>query len=177
MRGLYRGVIVILAVIFVAFVSQRLFGGRTETPHLISGLPVAVIGGGSDAVGVAADGTVLSGWPSPEDGTLPTLSLESPPKGPRVRGPVLEQVRVLAAAPGALRPYIESSYYGESGVDVMLSGGIELRFGNATAVRRKWRAVAAVLASPEVTSLDYVNVQAPNHLSTGGSGHTLPPIP
>lgn len=177
MRWLYRGVIAILAVIFVAFVYQRVFGSRTETPHLTSGQPVAVIGGGSDAVGVAADGTVLSGWPAPGEGTLPTLSLQSPPQGPRVRGPVLEQVRVLAAAPGALRPYVESSYYGESGVDVVLSGGIELRFGNASGARRKWRAAAAILANPEITSLDYVDLHAPSRPTTGGSGHTLPPIP
>jgi hypothetical protein len=105
------------------------------------------------------------------------LPLEAAPKGPRAQGTVLEQVRVLAAAPPALRPYIEGSYFGESGVDVNLTSGIELRFGDSTQAARKWRAAAAVLASPSVTTLDYVDLHAPRHTAIHGSGHTLPPIP
>ena len=126
---------------------------------------------------VAADGTLLTWLPVSEEGNLPRLPLEALPKGPRVQGPVLEQVQVLAATPAALRPYVEGSYYGESGVDVELSTGIELRFGDATQAARKWRAAAAVLADPSVTTLDYVDLHAPNRPSTGGSGHTLPPVP
>jgi hypothetical protein len=138
---------------------------------------VAAIGSGSDAIAVADDGTILAWVPAAGAETLPRLRLESPPKGPRVEGPVLEQVRVLAAVPPVLLPYVEGSYFGESGVDVELTTGIELRFGNARNAARKWRAVAAVLASPEVTTLDYVNVSAPSHPATGGSGHALPPVP
>lgn len=167
----------ILAVILVAFVYQRVFGGKTVEPHLVSSEPVAVIGSGSSAVPVAADGTVLAWLPPPEEGSLPRLPLEAPPKGPRLQGPMLEQTRILGAALPELLPYVESSSYGESGVDVILSSGIELLFGDATDAARKWRAAAAVLADPEVTALDYVNVVAPGHPSTGGSGHTLPPIP
>ena len=94
-----------------------------------------------------------------------------------MKGPALEQVRVLAATPAALRPYVEGSYFGESGVDVMLTSGIELRFGSAGQAARKWKAAATVLADPETTTLDYVNLYAPAHPSTGGSGHTLPPLP
>ena len=61
---------------------------------------------------------------------------------------MLQQARVLGAAPAALRPYIASSYYGESGVDVKLRSGIELRFGDASQAGEKWRAAAAVLADP-----------------------------
>ncbi|HEU4944335.1 MAG TPA: hypothetical protein VFT10_04155 [Solirubrobacterales bacterium] len=177
MRGLYRGVLVVLVVLVVAFVYQRVFGSRTETPHLVSSQPVAAIGSGEDAVAVAEDGTILNGWPPPEDGSLPRLPLGTPPEVPRLKGPMLEQVRVLAAAPAALLPYVEGSYFGESGVDVNLTSGIELRFGNSVAAAKKWRAAAAVLASPETTSLDYVDLHAPGRPSTGGSGHTLPPIP
>jgi hypothetical protein len=87
---------------------------------------------------------------------------------------MLEQARVLGAAPEALRPCIEGSYYGESGVDVELRSGIEVRFGDATRAVEKWRAAVALLASPSVTTLDYVNVVSPSRPSTGGSGHTLP---
>lgn len=172
-----RGVAAILAVIVVAFVFQRVLGGKSVEPHLVSSEPVAVIGSGGEAVAVAGDGTVLTWLPLPEDTKLPSLPLGSTPKGPRVQGPVLEQVHILAAAPAALRPYIEGSYFGESGVDVTLTSGIELRFGDSTQAARKWRAAVAVLADPTVTALDYVNLYAPARPSTGGSGHTLPPIP
>jgi hypothetical protein len=176
-RRLYRGAIAILAVVVVAFVVQKVVGGKTVEPHFVSSEPVATIGSGSEAVAVADDGTVLAWFPVPEDSKLPSLPLGSAPKGPRVQGPVLEQVRVLAAAPAALRPYVEGSYFGESGVDVNLTSGIELRFGDSTQAARKWRAAAAVLASPSVTTLDYVDLHAPGHPAIYGSGHTLPPPP
>lgn len=177
MRWLYRAVVPVLVVIAVALVWQKAFGGKTVTPRLVSSRPVAAIGSGPNAVAVAEDGTILTWVPSAGAETLPRLPLESPPQGPRVRGPALEQVRILAAAPPALLPYVEGSYLGESGVDVELTSGIELRFGNASEAARKWRAAVAVLASPEVTTLDYVNLYAPAHPSTGGSGHALPPVP
>lgn len=176
MRGLYRGAIVILAVIAVAFVSQKIFGGETVPAHLVSSRPVAVIGSGEDAIAVADDGTVLTWFPVPEDSDLPQLSLASAPKGPRVQGPALEQVRVLAAAPPALRPYIGSSYFGETGVEIELVSGIELRFGYSVDASRKWRAAAAVLADPTITALDSVDLSAPGRASVSGSGHTLPPL-
>jgi cell division septal protein FtsQ len=176
MRWLYRGVIVILALILIAFVYQKVFGDKTAEPHLVSSEPVAVIGSGADAVAVADDGTVLTWLTPPEDSKLPQLPLSSAPKGPRVEGSVLEQVRVLAAAPPALRPYLAGSQFGESGVDVELSSGIELRFGSAGDAARKWRAAAAVLADPSITALDYVDLTAPGRPAVGGSGHTLPPL-
>jgi cell division septal protein FtsQ len=176
-RRLSRAAIAILAVFLVAFVAQKVVGGKTVEPHLVSSEPVAVIGSGSEAVAVADDGTVLAWLALPEDSKLPQLPLGSPPKGARVQGPALEQVRILAAVPPALRPYVVSSRFGESGVDVELSSGIELRFGSAAGAARKWRAAAAVLADPSITALDYVDLHAPRHPAVGGSGHTLPPAP
>jgi cell division septal protein FtsQ len=169
-------VAVILAVILIAFVYQKVFGSKTVEPHLVSSEPVAMIGSGSEAVGVADDGTVLTWLALPEDSKLPQLPLGSAPKGPRVEGSVLEQVRVLAAAPPAFRPYVTGSQFGESGVDVELSSGIELRFGSAGDAVRKWRAAAAVLADPSITALDYVDLTSPGRPAVGGSGHALPPV-
>ncbi len=177
MRWLRGTVGLVIAVILIAFVYQRLFGDTTVAPRLVSSEPVAVIGTGSSAVAVAGDGTILVWLPPPKEGSLPKLPLEAPPKGPRLQGSALEQTRVLGAAPAGLRPYVEGSYFGERGVDVILASGIELRFGNSTQAARKWRAAAALLASSTVTTLDYVNLYAPARASTGGSGHTLPPIP
>ena len=136
-----------------------------------------MIGSGTKPVAVAADGTVLTWLPLPEDSGCRSCRSKRAPKGPRLQGPVLEQARVLGAAPAALRPYVEGSYFGESGVDVNLTSGIELRFGDSTQAARKWRAAAAVLADPSVTALDYVDLHAPARPAIGGSGHTLPPIP
>jgi cell division septal protein FtsQ len=154
-----------------------LLRGSTVSARLVSSEPVAAVGSGSSAVAVAGDGTILAWLPAPEEGTLPKLPLDTPPKGPRLQGSVLEQARVLGAAPPALLPYVEGSYYGESGVDVNLTSGIELRFGDSTQASRKWRAAAALLADPSITALDYVDVQAPSHPVVAGSGHALPPVP
>jgi hypothetical protein len=151
--------------------------GKTVTPRLVPPRATSVIGVGSSAVGVAADGTVLTWLPAPSDSSLPQLSLATPPKRARLAGTMLQQARVLGAAPPALRPYIQSSFYGASGVDVELRAGVELRFGDASRAAQKWKAAAAVLADPSVTALDYVDLHAPGHPATGGSSHTLPTPP
>jgi hypothetical protein len=127
-RWLWRSVGAILTVIVVAFVFQRLFGEESVEPHLTPSQPTAAIGSGPEAVAVAADGSLLRWLPLPEDSSLPRLPLEEAPKGDRVAGPVLEQAQVLGVAPPELRRYVDRSYYGESGVDVLLDPGIELRF-------------------------------------------------
>jgi hypothetical protein len=146
-------------------------------PNLIAPRPTATIGSGAGAVAVGPDGRVLDWVELPEEVQLPRLPLSEPPPSGRLAGPALEQARVLGAAPATLRPYIESSYYGESGVDVELVSGIELRFGDSSRAGEKWRAAAAVLADPSITALDYVDLHAPGRPAVGGSGHTLPPLP
>jgi cell division septal protein FtsQ len=176
-KWLYRAAIPILVVIAVAFVWQKVFGDETVSPHLVSSQPVAVIGSGDAAAAVAEDGTVLAWFPPGDHVHLAELPIDSAPKGDRVQGSVLEQVHVLAAAPATLRPYVAASHIGESGVDVELTSGIELRFGNSADAKRKWRAAATVLADPELTSLDYVDLRAPGRPAVYGSRHELPPLP
>jgi hypothetical protein len=166
----------VAAVVLIAMAYLLLLRDTAVEPRLVSSEPAATIGSGPEAVAVATDGTILA-WLSPEDESLPALPLDTPPESGRLEGPMLEQALVLGAAPPALRPYVERSYYGESGVDVMLDSGIELRFGEAAQAERKWRAAAAVLADPTIESLDYVDLHAPSRLGIYGSGHALPPIP
>lgn len=172
----YAGLV--LAVAIVLFAGYQLVLKNTAvSPSLRSTQPTAVIGSGEEAVAVAADGSLMPWYPVPETTSLPRLPLEAPPANGRLAGPVLAQARVLGAAPPELRRYIERSYYGESGVDVILDPGIELRFGDATQLGQKWKAAAAVLADPEVEALDYVDLHAPGRPAIGGSGHSLPPVP
>jgi hypothetical protein len=174
---LWKGAAVVVAVIAAGFVFQKLFGDESVTGTVRVPIPAATIGEGEDAVAVTGNGAIVRWWPSEEGPELPRLPLSEPPEGGRLAGPMLEQARVLGAAPAALQPFLASSRYGESGVDVETTAGIELRFGDATQAGRKWKAAAAVLADPEIEALDYVNVTAPARASYGGSGHTLPPAP
>jgi hypothetical protein len=173
-----RWLLVPLLVIALAFVYYKLGPGEASlSGELAPPRAVATIGSGEGAVGVAADGRILRWLALPPEVSLPTLPLSTPPEKDRLGGTLLEQARVLGAAPPALRPYVASSYYGESGVDVELRSGIELRFGNASRAEEKWRAAATVLADPSVSALDYVDLHAPSKPAIGGSGHSLPPAP
>lgn len=174
MRRALLGLVLLLAVAGAAY----WFGVRDTVVAAEVRLPraTATLGGGAGAVPVGPSGRLLAWLPLPDEVQLPELPPVEPPRGGRLSGPMLQQARVLGAAPATLRPYIESSYYGESGVDVELRSGIELRFGDASQLALKWKAAAAVLADPEITALDYVDLRAPRRPAVGGSGHALPPI-
>lgn len=169
----------VLALAVVAAAAVYWFAVRDKTVAARVHVPVltSTIGSGDSAVGVSAEGQIVPFLPVPTEPPLPRLPIESVPPSGRLAGPVLQQAKVLGAAPAPLRPYVERSYYGESGVDVILTTGIELRFGDASQARRKWEAAAALLADPSITALDYVDLHAPSHPSFGGSGHSLPPAP
>ncbi len=171
-----RFVWVVLGVIVAVAAYQFLFGARTAEPQLKVPRATATIGTGAEALAVGPQGQVFAWLPLPEDAALPYLPLEEPPPSGRLAGPALQQALVLGAAPADLRPYVERSYYGDSGVDVELRSGIELRFGDASQAALKWKAAAAVLADPSTEALDYVDLHTPRRLAVGGSGHTLPPL-
>jgi Cell division protein FtsQ/DivIB, C-terminal len=167
----------VLAVVLATAAYCFLLREKTAQPTVAAPQLAATIGFGSEAVGVSSNGDIVPWLPLPEDPPLPRLPLTEAPAGGRLRGPALEQARVLGAVPDPLRPYVESSYFGESGVDVNLTSGIELRFGDATQAKRKWRAAAAVLADPTLAAVDYVDLHAPSRPAISGSGHELPPPP
>ena len=172
-RALIAGVALVALAAAFYWVLVR---DSTVEGHLSAPRATATIGSGSEAIAVGPSGEILAWLPVPEDMLLPVLPISTLPRSGRLSGPVLEQALVLGAAPGKLRPYIESSYLGESGVDVKLRSGIELRFGDASQVALKWKVAAAVLADPTIEALDYVDLHAPRRPAVGGSGHTLPPL-
>ncbi|HET6998831.1 MAG TPA: cell division protein FtsQ/DivIB [Solirubrobacterales bacterium] len=172
-----RALAIGLLIVGIAAVWFFLIRDTALAPDVIVPEATATIGSGEEAIAVTAGGAVVPWLPLPEEPELPELPLSESPKGGRLAGPMLQQARVLGAAPAALRPYLARSYYGESSVDVEITSGIELRFGDASQAERKWRAAAAVLADPSIEALDYVDLGAPRHPAIGGSGHTLPPPP
>jgi hypothetical protein len=164
------------AILVVAAIAIYWFAIRDETVAATVEVPrlAAQIGEGPDAVPVAADGEVIRWGYRPRHLHLPVLPLSEAPKAGQLHGPALEQAEVLGAVPPALRRFVASSHHGESGVDVELTSGIELRFGDSSQAERKWKAAAAVLADHEVTTLSYVDLHAPSKPSYGGEEHSLP---
>lgn len=171
-----RVALIVASVVLVAAAGYHFLGGATTvSPQLQPSKSTATIGEGSEAIGVSAEGAIISWLPLPEDAALPRLPLTEIPKGGRLAGPALQQARVLGATPPVLLPCIGGSYYGESGVDVELRSGIELRFGDASRAAEKWRAAATVLANPSINSLDYVDLHFPNRPAIEEGGTLLPP--
>jgi hypothetical protein len=168
-----------LAVIGVAVYWFALRGPSTPTAEAKPPRAVAQIGEGKTVIVVGDDGELLGARSTKKAHapTLPVLPLKKRPGGDRIKGHVLEEVHVIAAAPQALRPYVASTNFGKTGVDVELTSGIEIRFGDDREAARKWKSAAAVLADPSVTLLSYVDVHSPTHPSKGGEEHELPPAP
>ena len=165
----------VLAVIGGAVYIFALRGSSTTPAQAQPTRAVAQIGEGKRVLLVGADGELLGGSTTKGKTALPVLPMKQPPPGNRVRGHVLEEVRIVAAAPQALRPYLAKAQLGKSGIDVVLDSGIEIRFGDQSEAPRKWKAAATVLADPSVTLLSYVDVHAPTRPSVGGEGVELPP--
>jgi cell division septal protein FtsQ len=171
-----RRLLAAAAIVLVAVVAVYWFAVRDKTVAATVEVPqlAAQIGEGEDAVPVAADGEVIRWGYEPEHIHLPRLPLAEPPKGGQLKGTALEQAEVLGAVPPPLRRFLASSRYGESGVDVELTSGIELRFGDSSRAEEKWQAAASVFADPSVTALSYVDLHAPTHPALGGEEHALP---
>jgi hypothetical protein len=178
-RALAALVVVIVLALAVYLLFLRSDGGSPESAPVKPPHAVARIGEGSKAIAVDQRGEVDPKLKVPKKPPLPLLPLKAPPKGGRVKGPVLEEVEVLAAAPPALSPYLASTSFDEKegGVSVETTAGIALRFGNASKAAEKWKDAAAILADPTITALDYVDLQAPSHPSFAEGEHELPPAP
>jgi cell division septal protein FtsQ len=165
-----------LAIVAVAVYWFGLRGSSTPTAEARPPRAVAQIGEGKRVIVVGDDGKLLGSKETKDkEDPLPVLPVKKRPTGDHVKGHVLEEVHVIAAAPKALRPYVAKTGSGETGIDVELTSGIEIRFGDDREAPRKWKAAAAVLADPSVTLLSYVDVHSPTHPSVGGEEHELPP--
>lgn len=122
--------------------------------------PVAAAKIEGQRVAVSGDGYVLPGVEA--GGDLPPLEASAAPGG-RLADQALAQAQILGAAPDAVRDSIVSAAWSEEedGVVIELDGAPELRFGDGSDAEDKWRAVAAVLADPDVNVSSYVDVSIP----------------
>jgi cell division septal protein FtsQ len=177
-----RALAALVVVIVVAVAVYWFLLRSDDSPEAAPAAPphaVARIGEGSKAVAVDQHGNVAPQLKVPKKPPLPLLPLKAPPKGGTVKGPVLHEVEVLAAAPPTLSPYLASTTFDrkEGGVIVVTTGGIDLRFGDSSQATKKWEDAAAILADPSITSLDYVDLEAPSRPSYIEGEHELPPAP
>jgi cell division protein FtsQ len=145
---------------------------QTDFPHGLRIVvnayePVAALrssGGGLTAV--ASDGTILRGSSTRE---LPIVGVRSTPGGDRLgRGQTLGAVRLLAAAPRALRERIGRVYQGPRGMAATMNDGPKLYFGGAARLDAKWGAAAAVLAHRTSRGASYVDLRIPERPVAGG---------
>ena len=176
-----KRIALVLVAVVIAAVAVYWFALRDSSTTTAEAQPpraVAQIGEGKRVILVGDDGRLMgAATGDSKKKRLPVLPLKKRPKGDHVKGHVREEVDVLAAAPKALRHYVATTDYGKTGVEVELTAGIEIRFGNDRQAAKKWKATAAVLADPSVTMLSYVDVAAPTRPAFGGNEHELPPAP
>ncbi len=120
----------------------------------------SIFGEDADALLIASDGTVL-GSPGDRTDSLPMITEGDPPEGGRLDGIALDQAIVLGAAPAELRSFIDSGQVTGQGVEVTLSNGLILLFGEPGQAAKKWRAAASVIADPELSDVGYVDLSVP----------------
>ena len=129
-------------------------------------LPVALAG--DSQTPVAADGTLLPGV-EVDRNRLPTIDAAVGESSQGLDEPGREQAAVLGATPGELAPVVASASYAADGVEVELSGGISLLFGDASRAGDKWAAAARILADPGLDALDYIDLRVPDRPAVGGA--------
>jgi cell division protein FtsQ len=124
-------------------------------------------------VAVASDGTLL---PSSRRGSLPSVKIESLPRGTRLGGETPEErlVLVLAGAPAQLRPLLDRAYRAQDGVRVAMRTGPTLRFGAPRRLAAKWAAVTRVLADPTSGGASLLDVRLPERPAATFEGDPEP---
>lgn len=133
----------------------------TATVELSVRTDGSILGEGGQALLIADDGTIL-GTAEGIEGDLPTLDGERPAAdASRLEGRNLSKAVVLGAVPSELRPFVVSASSGEQGVEVELTNGLILIFGDDTRVDQKWRAAASVIADPELSGATAIDLTFP----------------
>ncbi len=131
--------------------------------------PVAAVQDGGRRVAAAADGTLLEGTPVTG---LPRVATEVPVGEERLGDRrAVGVVRLLGAAPPALRARAARAGAGPAGLVVVLRDGPRLRFGGPERLAAKWAAAARVLADPSSQGAEYVDLRLPERPVAG----RLPP--
>ncbi len=142
-----------------------------DFPHLLNievveRHPVATLKAAGQSVPVAADGTLLRGV---SDRDAPTVTLAAPPSGTVLKDPLgLAQVRILAAAPAALRSRVTRMFTGARGMQAQLKDGPAVAFGAADRLAAKWASLVALLGDPASAGATLIDVTVPESPAAAG---------
>jgi cell division protein FtsQ len=140
-------------------------------PHLlqikvVEHVPVAALEVGGRTIPVAGDGTLLRGVAG---GNVATITVQAPPAGTHLRDALaLAQVRILAAAPPALRHRVTRMFTGARGMQAQLRDGPVIAFGAADRLAAKWAALTAVLADPSSAGTTLIDLTVPESPAAAG---------
>ncbi len=131
-------------------------------------VPVAILEGDGSRTTVSSQGRLLRDV-QPGAETLPSIRIAGAPTGVTVTsGPVLDEVRMLAAAPYPLLSRMTSAGRVRGhGLSVALRNGPVIYFGDDAQLAAKWRDVVAVLASPGSAGASYIDVTVPARPAAG----------
>jgi cell division protein FtsQ len=142
-----------------------------DFPHLlqiqvVEHVPVAALRVGGRTIPVAGDGTLLRGVVA---GEVATIALQLPPAGARLRDPLaLAQVRILAAAPAALRARVTRMFTGARGMQAQLRDGPVIAFGAPDRLAAKWAALTAVVADASSAGATLIDLTVPESPAAAG---------
>jgi len=132
--------------------------------------PVAVLQAGEQGIAVASDGTLLRGNPTAD---LAVIALRTIPGGDRLHHPdPVRAVRLMAAAPAALRARVERMVISGRNLIAVLREGPKLYFGDGARRMAKWSAAARVLADSASRGASYVDLRLPERPVAGGLAST-----
>ena len=145
--------------------TQLLHGMRV---HVFQEILVANVLLGGRMVAVAADGRLLRD--TPEDASLPTISLQSAPPGSFLADPQARAaVALLAAAPYQLLSHISQvTTVAAHGLVAQLRDGPSIYFGDSSRLAAKWIAASQVLADAGSAGASYIDVTDPGRPAAGG---------
>ena len=129
--------------------------------------PVAALEVGEQRTPIAADGTLLTGRTS-TDG-LPSVTTDALPAGGRLTGgEEAVALEVVAAAPAAMRRYVDRIDAGPEGIEAQLRDGPRVLLGTPERAHAKWIATGRVLGDPNSAGADYIDVRLPERPAAGG---------
>lgn len=124
---------------------------------------------GGRQVAIAGDGTVLN---STSEASLPQLDpstgAQTLKNGHLAGG--RQALALLAAAPAPLLALAKTMRVGKSGLELELTRGPRLIFGNGSAAATKWAAAATVIADGSAERASYIDLRVPSRPAVGGIG-------
>lgn len=149
----------------------RTLKAKADFPHTLrisvnAYEPVAALQVGEKRTAVASDGTLLRG--SSTNG-LPVVPVRAQPGGDRVSDASARRaVKLLGAAPPALRSRVERVVNSSQNLIAIMDQGPRLYFGDGARRVAKWAAAARVLADNRVRGASYIDLRLPERPVAGG---------